>query len=413
MNQRIMGMAVDSYQDKLVAKGILGYYFFSILNSTFKIIYPDSIFANYLSIVCGLLILMGYLKCIKYVINRKINLLLKSYISFFLIYLLSYILILSRGENADVMIKESAFLTFAWWIPLGVFAATIKDKSILYDIFLKGSYFLLILLGAMFLFHPLTQYETTGYNMFFGFNMLIPTLFHLNEYFKRGKIVFLILVALEFLMILIYANRGCWLAILFFLFYKIVVLTKNKSRLVTMSLIVGSFLLVLFTIGTPLLQSISNKLDSYGINSRTIDMLMTGSFVSDATNRDIIWEDSKKMIAERPVLGWGLGGEFYTLSKLERGESVNNSYTPHNGVLQNMVNFGVIGGFIATLLFLIPYLYIKRIKDVNTQILVLIFGASIIASFYSASGFFTNPSAAIFIYLFYTRSKNFNGKRSY
>ena len=124
-----------------------------------------------------------------------------------------------------------------------------------------------------------------------------------------------------------------------------------------------------------------------------------------ATNRDIIWEDSKKMIEERPILGWGLGGEFYRLARVEGGENIDNSFTPHNGVMQNLVNFGVVGGLIATIIFIIPYIKLGRIKTQYNQTLILIFGSSIAAIFYSASGFFTNPSAAIFIYLYFFHKK--------
>lgn len=391
--------------DYRISMGCVLYYLMSVLNSTVKIIFPNSGIVSILSLLTGGVILLGYLQCFPFVVRRSSKVLSLSYFCFIIIYALSYFLIILRDEPVDVMLKGSAFVTFAWWIPLGVFAASIKNLKVLYDTFLRWSYVLLIMLGAMFLYHPLTIYGTTGYNMFFGFNMLIPTLFHINEFSEGKKIKFLVLIILELVMILIYANRGCWLAIVFILFYKLIVLNRNRSRVVTRFFFVGPLLLVLFASGTPLLQYAFNKLDAYGINSRTINMLLSGNFVSDATNRDIIWENSKRMIEERPVLGWGLGGEFYRLARIEGGEIVDNSFTPHNGVLQNMVNFGVLGGIIATLILVFPYLKMARIKNRYLQNLVLIFGASIIATFYSASGFFTNPSVAIFIYLYYCHKK--------
>lgn len=391
--------------DYRISLGCVLYFLMSVLNSTIKIILPDAGITSILSPLTGVVILLGYIQCFSAVWKRNNKLLLLSYFLFVIIYAVSYSLIIHRGESADVMLKGSAFLTFAWWIPLGVFAASVKELKILYYTFLKWSYALLLMLGAMFLFHPLTVYETTGYNMFFGFNMLIPTLFHLNEFIENKKIKFLVLLILELLMILIYANRGCLLAILFFILYKLFVLNKNKNRVVAMSIIGSVLLLVMFTVGSSLLQSTSNILAAYGINSRNVEMLISGSFASDATNRDIIWNDSKKMIEERPILGWGLGGEFYRLASIEGGEKVDNSFTPHNGVLQNFVNFGVVGGFLASLLFIFPYFKMRRLKNKERQTLVLIFGSSIIATFYSASGFFTNPSAAIFIYLYYFQKR--------
>ena len=131
---------------------------------------------------------------------------------------------------------------------------------------------------------------------------------------------------------------------------------------------------------------------------------MNGEMVSYKSNRDIIWDTTEQMIRDKPLLGWGLGGEFYYLAQAD-GEIADASFTPHNGILQNIVNFGIIGGVIATAIFIIPYFNISKIKDQSYYDLVLIFGSSIIANFYSANGFFIKPSCSVFIFLFYSYYK--------
>jgi O-antigen ligase len=259
----------------------------------------------------------------------------------------------------------------------------------------------------MFFFHPLVEDGGKTYNMFFGFNILIPTLFHINEFFKSKNkhYFFLFLLIIELFMILVYANRGCLLPIAFIFFYKLLLENKKRTAVLLPFVVICCF--IIYLIGNTILESIANLFEQYGISSRTLWYFLSGE-ISDSTGRDEIWKNSIEMIKERPILGWGLGGEFYRLAALEGVVDVDNSFTPHNGVIQNLVSFGVLFGSIATLIIIRPYLKINCIKDIFYHDMVLIFGSAIIAMFYSASGFFTNPLAAMFLYLSYSLKMSSN-----
>lgn len=395
----------NTYWDFRISAGCVIYFLMSVLNATIKTVLPDSGIVTILSLLTGIVIMVGFIQCLPAVFKRNQKLLLSSYFLFVFVYGISYLLISLRGENTDVMLKGSALLTFAFWIPLGVFSTSVYNKSILYNVFLKASFPILAMLTLMFLIHPHNENEVAEYNMFFGINMLIPIMFHLNELFKsralvskKKKFLYLIMFIIEFAMVFIYANRGCLIPIVFILIYKLFLESKKRASVVLPIIILIGFFVYFF--GEGILSFIAALFDNYGISSRTLWYILSGE-ISDPSGRDEIWKNSLEMIFERPVLGWGLGGEFYRLADYEGAIKVDNSFTPHNGVLQNMVNFGVFIGTIVSLLIIIPYFKIKRIKNIYYHDLVLIFGSAIVAIFYSASGFFTNPMVAIFLYLSY------------
>lgn len=374
----------------------------SVINGSFKIVLPDLSFVKYLSLLSGCIILIGYASCFKEVLRRNSKLFWNLTLLFLLIYFVSFILINARGEKYDLMLRGSAFLTFAWWIPLGVFSVSIYDKQIYYDIFLRASFIMLVPLTIIYFYHPYTKYGGFGYNMFWGYSMVLPTLFHLNEFLKYKKRLYLILVIFEFAMILTYANRGVWMPIMFFIAYRYVLAPNaNKTKRVLISILLITIALY---IAPAFFSAISDILDHVGISSRTLELLMSGEMVSYKSGRDEIWIVSKQMILDKPLFGWGVGGEYYHLAEF-KGKIADSSFHPHNGILQNMVNLGIFGGALATFIFIKPYFLLSKIKDENYYDLVLIFGCSIVANFYSASGFFIIPNCAIFVCLFYNYKK--------
>lgn len=390
----------EAYWDAKISFSCILYYILSVLNSTIKIVLPDSSINTILSPLCGAGIILGLLLCLKEVYKRNSKLFVSSVLLFILIYVVSLLLIVLRGEPIDLIFKGNILVTFCWWLPLGIYSASIIDKSIMYNVFLRGSYVVLALLIIMFLFHPLTIYETSGYNMFFGFNLIIPTLFHLNELFKTKGIKYFVLVIIEFAMLLAYANRGCWIGILFFILFKLI---KSKTSTKILFCIIVLPLVTMILSSSSLGLAIENLLESFGITSRSLEMLLSGTFANDSANREHLWENGLQMIFDSPILGWGLGGEYYRMAQLEGSITADTTFTPHNGVIQNMVNFGILGGLIVTLLLLRPYFNLSRIKEQSHHDLVLIFGSSITASFLSSGSFFTMPATAIFLYMYYFR----------
>lgn len=388
------------YWDARISLGCALYYVFTALNSTVKVVLPDSGIVSYLSAICGAVIVFGLLQGFSKVKSRRGRLLIKSMLAFGIVYLVSFLLISLRGESCDVMIRGNLFITYCWWIPLGVWAASVRNLNVFYDVMLKASFVVLALLTIMFVFHPLNIYGGNGYNMFFGFNLMIPMLFHMNEFFYKKKRFYAVIILAEAIMMLIYANRGCWLGIMFFACFKMFWESDVKHGK-TLFIISCITILGIF----PLFLSIASAyLDSIGISSRSLEMLISGSFVSESSHRDDIWKEAFKMIQEYPIIGWGLGGEYYHMARVEGITIVDSSCHPHNGIIQNLVSFGVIVGSVVTFGIINPFFRIKRITFGTPRNLIIIFGSSIMACFYSAAGFFVMPSTAIFLFLYYKGS---------
>lgn len=396
------------YWDYRLSWASAAFFVGSAVNASIKTILPipESLWGG-VSAIVGVVILITIGKCFKELLRRSSKIILRSVFFFLGLYLLSAFLIVLGGYPLGQMIVGTAFLTYAWWIPSGVCACSVYDKSILYSVWVKASYIISFFSILMYFFYipPETNNGSTQYNMVFGFNIILPLLIQINEFIREKRWWLLILILFEVFTVIVYANRGVLLSLVFFSVYKFAFESNNRLRKVISVL----FLIVFTIIMLSSIQSIAiiavEFLGAFGIDSRSLNMLAAG-VVSDTSGRDEIWEICFKMIKERPVLGWGLGGEYFEIGRLLEGVKPENvlarDFNPHNGIIQNFVCFGVVGGLVANLFVIIPLLNLKRRKNKYTYSMILIFvSASIIPICISSSGFFVKPGVAVALYLFY------------
>lgn len=379
----------------------------SVANASLKSVLPipDSLW-GIISLMVGAGIICFYFAVSKEMLRRSARIFWRSLSLFLCLYMLSAILIISRGESLNTMLTGSALLTFAWWIPSGVLACSVYDKEVLYNVWVKASYIISVFSIIIYFFHIPNDNSSGGaeYNMTFGFYIILPLLIQINEYQRNKKFWILLLIFFETFTIVVYANRGILLSLIFFIVYKFAFESNSRSRKIFS-------IIILFFWGWLMLSSLQtiatitqSVFDVFGFESRIVQMLAEGN-ISDTTGRNEIWKYCMKMIEERPLFGWGLGGEFSRLTQdilSSKSVAASASCSPHNGVIQNFVNFGVIGGIISTMIILVPMLYLRKVKDPFAKILIVIFGASrMIPDLVSGDGFFTEPKVAIYLYLFY------------
>lgn len=396
------------YKDYQISLAVVMYFVCQHINITIKTImpFPEGMW-GLMSAFWGVVIVYFYYLAFKYVKERNSRLLRNSYIVFLLAYLFTAMSLMLSGQSFSAMISGSAFLTFAWWIPSGVYACSVCNRRILYDVFLKWGMLISICMILCCFKHP----DDQEYNMSVGFGLLIPTLFHYNELITNKNKWFGLYAAFETLMILAFANRGCLLGIAFFLFYKYFFMTTMSSVKIFLIIFGVAVILNIETIVT----AIAEYVGLYGFESRTLMMFLNGD-LSNSTGRDEIWKICFKMIDERPILGWGLGGEFNELA-LRMGASrddINGAFTPHNGVIQNIINFGWIFGIFATIFVTKPLFSLKSVKDSNGRNLILIFASAfIVPALVSSSGFFITPAVAVAVYLYHFSKKiSFDQKKT-
>lgn len=377
----------------------------SVANASLKSVLPipDSLW-GIISILVGVGIIVTYWVNSKEMLRRSSSILWRSFFVFTVLYMISVILMSSRGESLKTMISGNAILTFAWWIPTGVYACSVNNKEILYKVWVKAAYIISAFSIIIYFFHiPDKKYEELAeYNMSYGFYIILPLLIQINEFCRNKNKWLLLLILFETFTLLVYANRGIFLSLVFFLVYKFAFESNSIARKV-FSIFLLTFLGLIMLASIQTIASVlASILDSCGFESRTLSLIVEGD-LSNMTGRDEIWKICFKMIEERPLLGWGLGGEYTYLTQAFLGEpEASSSCSPHNGAIQNFVNFGIIGGIISTMIILIPLLYLNKVKDPYAKILIVIFCASrVIPNLISGDGFFIEPKVAIYLYLYY------------
>ena len=391
--------------DKRLSLYVVLYFVVLALNATLKTVltFSDQL-SSYISMFFGALLMVVMIRSIGEVMRRKGRLLSYSLILFAVLYAFSVIASGLRGEPSNAIraiLVDSAFWTFAWWIPVGVFAASVNDYSILYKTFLRWSFILFFILIFMVLFHrPSDKEYGFDYSMTFGNTIIIPIMLHLNEYFQKKHRGLLLVALIEILLLFIYANRSVLLSVVFFVFMTILKNTKGGAKaFYALLLVVGGGIMIVFQ--ESIINGMISLFESFGFRSRTLVMMANDAFF-ESTERDELFAFTKGMILERPLLGWGLGGEFYHIAMGLYGYPIASSvFSPHNGVLENLVNFGIFGGSLATLMIVRPFFNINKNKNPYVNVLILISGAACLPMFFSAAGFFRKPIVALFLYLYY------------
>ena len=391
------------FYDKRISFFVVFYFIASAANATMKTVLPipESLW-SVISVLWGGLIVFYLLRALKPVWKRSAKILMISYAIFGIAYFISAWKCFSRGEPFGQILRATAFLTFAWWIPVGVSVCSVKDKSVLYQMYLKASFWISAIMFINLFFHRTDVVEEgLEYNMFFGFAMLTPTLVHLNEFYNKRKRWLLLLAIIEIIALLLYGNRSILLSVLFFVFYKSVV--ENRAKTILQPILFCIVLLFLFIYWEYLISNLILVFRSLGMQSRTLEMAINGS-ITDSSGRDELWAKCWNMIIEKPVFGWGLGGEFYTLANFNSTLTATHvtAASAHNGLLQLLVELGLLFGSIAIIIVVWPILGLRKVKDPFSKDLILVFFSSYgITRMVSADGFFIAPQVAVYLYLFY------------
>lgn len=383
------------------------------LNYFIKSVFPLSTSMwSLLSIVIAISILAAYVLCLRVVWRRQSKVALFSIFLFGVIYGLSILLSISRGDPINI-VEESARSTYLFYIPAGVFAVAVNDKSILYRVMLKASYFL----SAMMLFRLFVNYnplyasvEGYEYSMSFGYIIIVPTLLHFHEFLRSIRTVLFFLFIIELFAIILYASRGVLLSVFAIVIYESLLGMKRGPKKTFFIILMSGLAVGYLQFGDSLLNSTLGALESRGLQSRTLYMLSQDAIDSDS-GRDYLFKLSYKMIGEKPLLGWGVGGECYEFNKYLHNDEANIACTSHNGILQAMVQLGIPLGLLLSFLIILPIFKARKIPDDYLRsIIVVYFCAYAVPCVTFSSGFLVQPQIAIYMYLYYISYKKQKNK---
>ena len=185
-----------------------------------------------------------------------------------------------------------------------------------------------------------------SYSLSFGYNMLLPAIFFLYLYLKGKKICYLVLSCICIALIFTNGSRGALLMLALFIGLMTIsniIDSHNTSYKLLKVILIIVCILILYFCGEWILQEIASILHNFGIQSRSLDLFLSGD-ISDNSGRDSIWAASINGILEGGIFGNGVFGDRPFVFPLHYA-----AYS-HNIILEIVCSFGVIGIIICILL---------------------------------------------------------------
>lgn len=175
-----------------------------------------------------------------------------------------------------------------------------------------------------------------SYNLSLGYDILLYMFTFLYAGLKERNLINLAAAGVGAVMILVAGSRGPFLNMgIFALLYMMICFRKSSRKRVYIIAALVCIPLLLLTYSSILLW-VSDVLDSLGISSRFVKMMVKGNVTSTNT-REPIWAAAINMIRENPF-GYGPMGTRHVIINL------HNVGHPHQFFLEILVDWGVIAG---------------------------------------------------------------------
>ncbi len=252
-----------------------------------------------------------------------------TFAALFLFLFIEYLLFPSNGSY---IFSDAFRFLVPIIVPSTLCLSCLKDVKIIEDVLCLYSW-LIVLMMLFFVMRFLQgQVEFESYNMGLSYALLLP----LVILYKKGGMLSYIGAFVCFICILVFGSRGALVAGVLYIIYDII--KKNKRYLVY--IVIASF----FVIG--LAVSFGNYLESLGISSRTLNLIIGGGF-SAAEGRDNIYPKAISLIQENWFIGLGIFGD-----RVHMGEYC------HNIILEFMLDYGMLFG---SLFLIAVFVYIIKV----------------------------------------------------
>jgi len=264
-------------------------------------------------------------------------------------------LIRNNGVQPDIIYR----FTIHGAIPLFLLSAVVD-----YNYVLKNYCIIAILTGLFFVVDPFFLYRWSWWYMIFGYGVMLPAfagcLLQYHYYKKKTAIIPMILFFVE---LFICANKGAALSGIVLFIVSYIFFREDKRRLarrfftmVTLGVTIMLFRIQLLKIFVKIAKILS--LESYALT--TLRIIESGGGDIIFGSRISIWEKVWKMIAVKPMFGYGVG---YL-------ESTSIQYA-HNFILDVLVTFGFVGLFIILLLILASIIRMIGFSDSSKRVFVI------------------------------------------
>ncbi len=225
------------------------------------------------------------------------------------------------------------YILFLYSLPGLIFVRQLEDYDCFKRVMKVFSYVTVIMSVIVFFF---AKGSAASQYMTFSYNMLTQLFFLLVYKPKKYKFFHYVTLSLGLFAFVFGGARGAMLSllitglVLYFANYK----PNVKNVTISVTILLAGVILAIFK--EEILLFVSNMLESFSIDSRTLRYLAAGELLDDSTRTPLY----KTSLANIGVLGKGIMGDRIIL----------NSY-PHNILLELLVQYGLIVGTV--LIFLV------------------------------------------------------------
>ena len=262
------------------------------------------------------------------------------------------------------------YLLFVFSLPGYVFMRYITDYDCLFETCRRFSVIAVFCsLGSFILM--LIRNKQPEY-MSFSYNLLFGTIFSSIYFFEKKKVLSLIAAITGIMLIFLAGARGPLLCLVFSLavYFMLSKATVAKKIFLVFSLLTAS--IIILVLWQQMLVALKDGVDSIGISSRTIDILLEGDIFSDSSRGEI----QQKIIEAFTLYGRGLYGD----------RVVGDTHYSHNLIIELISQWGFLLG--TTIVVVLGVLYFKGFRTKNTKLQLLIlafFSASVVKLMLSES----------------------------
>lgn len=338
---------IEITSDKLIILSLLSSYIILTLQyfliTTFA--YSSQSLTNTIQLLSKSIVGIIYIIAIPRVLKR-------NGLSFFLTYSITTVFILFNllvYPKNRVYIRNEFFYIFFVTVLSFVYSYSIDDSELLYKEMVKASnvIFFIGIVTSLFIIFNDTGYSNMSvdqkYSMSLSYNLLMPSLIFINEFFNKAKLIELIKFLITLFIIILLGARGPIMCIGIFIILR---LLKTRSNMTLKKIIIFSLVnVLLFLIFINFEKFIYNiymySKNNFGMESRTLYKLIFTDEIG-ITGRDTIYKNMISITKENAMFGVGFLGD----------RNYFKPY-PHNIFIEILTQFGVIFGGIISLIILV------------------------------------------------------------
>ena len=203
-----------------------------------------------------------------------------------------------------------------------------------------------------------------GYNewgvfnyMTYGMALITPTCLVMQRVFFKPSKWNILTITIFGLNILIYGHRGALLVLMFMAVIFFIKYIKTDKKILFAIVGILTFF-ILFAFKNVIVEEIISLMDSFDIESRTLEKFLSGDITNDS-ERNTIWAIVGNGILSSFPFGNGIGADRILLEKKMR-----YGLYAHNFIFEICFNFGVIlGGIIVICILVMLYKSLTHIED--------------------------------------------------